>query len=96
MVLDVREAIGEKFTSADLEVSYIEPNTPFSNVYMEEAYAAYSKDSEIVIATVGMGVRKVVMMKEGRGHEYFLSPKVVLESKAVLEPPRPRFIRRVH
>ena len=96
VVLDVREAIGEKFTSADLEVSYVEPNTPFSNVYMEEAYAAdsegHEKDLEIVIATVGMGVHKVVTMKEGRGHEYVLGPKVVLESslKAVLEPPPPR------
>ena len=48
MVLDVRGAIGENFISADIEVSYIEPLTPFNmyNVYMDEAYAADSEGRE--------------------------------------------------
>lgn len=96
VVLDVREAIGEKFTSADIEVSQVEPQIQFNHIYMEETYAAdsegHDKEPETVVATVGMGVRKVVSHPEGRCHEYVLSPKVVLESslKAVLEPPPPR------
>jgi len=95
VVVDVREAIGEKFTSADIEVSHVEPNTPFNKVYMEETYAAdsegHEKEPEIVVATVGMGVRKVVS-RPVHAHEYVLGPKVVLESslKAVLDPPPPR------
>jgi len=96
VVLDVREAVGEKFTSADIEVGYVEANTAFDNVYMEENYAADSEGSgkglENVIATVGMGVMKVAALRGGRGYTYVHSPKVVLESslKAVLEPPPPR------
>ncbi len=96
VVLDVREAIGEKFTSADIEVSHVESHTPFNDIYMEETYAAdsegHNKEPQVVIATVGMGVRKVVSQPDGHRYEYVLSPKVVLESslKAVLEPPPPR------
>lgn len=91
VVLDVREAIGEKFTSAHVEVDCIEPNSLFNDTYMDEAYEADSKGPEkgpeIVIATVGIGLRKIV--PHNASYEYGLAPKVVLESslKAALEPP---------
>jgi hypothetical protein len=92
VVLDVREAIGEKFTSADIEVRFVEASTPFENVSMESAYAAdlegSGKGPETVIATVGMGVVKVAALRGSRVHENVHSPKVVLESslRAALDP----------
>ena len=99
VVAGVREAIGEKFTSADVQVGFLEPNSLFDERYMEEAYEADSEGSKgvrkIVIATVGMGLRKVIIHQGSRAFEYVLSPKVVLESalNAVLEPPPPRASR---
>jgi hypothetical protein len=98
VVLDVRDAVGEKFTSADIEVGYVEPATPFNSGYMEENYEADAEEVEdvkTVIVTVGMGLRKLILWQGTRAYEYVLRPKVVLESslKAVLEPPPPRSTR---
>lgn len=96
VVAGVREAIGEKFTSADVQVAFLEPNSPFDERYMEEAYEADSEGPKdvrkIVVATVGMGLRKLILHQGLRALEYVLHPKVVLESalNAVLEPPPPR------
>jgi len=47
VVLDVRESIGEKFTSADIEVSFVEPHIPFNNVYL------HLKSRKLCLCTFG-------------------------------------------
>ncbi|KAF8161572.1 hypothetical protein B0H34DRAFT_701537 [Crassisporium funariophilum] len=94
---DLRTALGEKFTSADLETSIIEPNTTFNTVYMEDAYGDGSQTGgkrvppESVVGTTGIGLKKVVNTRGANGeiqYENVFSAKVALEStlKEALEP----------
>jgi len=102
-LLDLRKAIGEDVTSADLEIAVIEPSTPFDPDYMEDAYedgrnAPKSKKSapEAVVSTSGLGLKKITVKKLKTGGvqrqaEMLSMPKVVLEKtiKEALEPPPP-------
>jgi len=94
-VLDVRTAIGEKVTSADIEVNVVPPGSPFSKALMEDEYPGDRREGrpESVIATTGIGLWKVAPSAPNGVLAYtnVLSPKIVLESTliAVFEPPLP-------
>ena len=94
-VLDVRTAIGEKVTSADIEVNDVPPGSPFSKALMEDEYPGDRREGrpESVIATTGIGLWKVVpsALNGALAYANVLSPKIVLESTliAVFEPPPP-------
>ncbi|KAF9523711.1 hypothetical protein CPB83DRAFT_862335 [Crepidotus variabilis] len=94
-VEDVKVSLSEKFTSADIEITSIHPKTAFIKAIMEESYGEDAgSGNDVVIATTGLGLAKVVQSNQGSDihYENLLLPKVVLESslKAALEPPPPR------
>ncbi|KAF8161573.1 hypothetical protein B0H34DRAFT_747493 [Crassisporium funariophilum] len=102
---DLRTALGEKFTSADLETSIIEPKTTFNTVYMEDAYGDGRQTGgkrappESVVGTTGIGLKKVMNKRGANGeiqYENVFSAKVALEStlKEALEPVSPNRLRR--
>ncbi|KAF8901863.1 hypothetical protein CPB84DRAFT_1746871 [Gymnopilus junonius] len=101
---DVRIALGEKFTSADLEVNVVRTTAKFDGKWMEDAYGdgreagGKKAKEEMVVGTTGIGLKKVVIDRERgfplKGQEMFenvVSPKVVLEStlRESLDPPPP-------
>ncbi|KAF9047640.1 hypothetical protein BJ165DRAFT_1467405, partial [Panaeolus papilionaceus] len=102
-VEDLRIAIGEKITSADIRVSLVPPQSLFNASWMDDAFAdaraTVSRTGPIqcVVGTTGFGLKKVISA-EKRGpsgellYESVLSPKVILEStlNEALNPPPPR------
>lgn len=82
-VMGVREAIGEGFTSADVELVVVAPGTAFEARRMEDAWGGYGEGAarnEVVAGTTGLGVRMVKKSDDGEHSELVLQPKVVLES----------------
>jgi len=92
-VLDVRTAIGEKVTSADMEVNVVRPGSPFIKAMMEDAYSSNKPEArfESVIATTGIGLWRVAPANGPTVYTIVLSPKIVLDStlKSLLDPPPP-------
>jgi hypothetical protein len=99
-VEDLRIALGEKFTSADLEVNVARAKFQFDHHWMEDAYGDGRQtggkrvSKEVVVGTVGIGLKKVMKERGPRGEEMFgnvLPTKVVLEStlREALDPPPP-------
>ncbi|KAF8805137.1 hypothetical protein BYT27DRAFT_7192783 [Phlegmacium glaucopus] len=97
-VNELRMAIGEKFTSADLDVCTHDCGTGYVPSYMEDGYGdsrqQQSNDKrlpEIVAGTTGIGLMKF-MVERGANDalrlESVISAKIVLEStlKEALEP----------
>jgi len=89
---EVRIAIGEKITSADLGVFVADAGGVFTASYMEDAhrdfrdkYSAEKGHPEQVLATTAMGLKKFSYSEEGQsralGGVPLLRPKVVLETK---------------
>jgi len=96
-ILEVRMALGEKFTSADIEVTSMEFGQKFNRAYMEDAYGddrrgGGNTEPDTVFATAGMALRKNMPPGSQFRYEKVLPAKVVLESslKAALEPAPPR------
>ena len=91
-ILEVRMALGEKFTSADIEVDSVGFGQTFDSTYMEDAYGddrrGGSTGPDTVLATAGMALRKNMPPRSHHQYEKVLPAKVVLESslKAALEP----------
>ncbi|KAF9047622.1 hypothetical protein BJ165DRAFT_1467279, partial [Panaeolus papilionaceus] len=99
-VEDLRIAIGEKITSADIRVSLVPPQSRFDASWMDDAFAdarvkvAATGPIQCVVGTTGFGLKKVIAA-EKRGpsgellYESVLSPKVILEStlNEALNPP---------
>ena len=92
-ILEVRMALGEKFTSADIEVTSIEFGQKFNRAYMEDAFGddprgGANTEPDTVFATAGMALRKNMPLSSQFRYEKVLPAKVVLESslKAALEP----------
>ena len=92
-ILEVRMALGEKFTSAEIEVDSVGFGQNFDSAYMEDAYGddrrgGGSTEPDRVLATAGMALRKNMPPGSQYLYEKVLSAKVVLEStlKAALEP----------
>ena len=94
-VLDVRTAIGEKVTSADIEINVVRPGSPFIKAMMEDAFSSNKPEVrfESVIATTGIGLWKVAPSNGPSPSVYtiVLSPKIVLDStlKSVPDLPPP-------
>lgn len=100
-ITDVRTSLGEKFTSADIEISSTAPGSRFQKSCMEEVYGedGHDRGSDNVLATIGLGLKKFVPASPpnvAAHYENILSPKVVIESslKAALDP-APRSTRRI-
>ena len=96
-------ALGEKFTSADIEVDSIGFGQKFDSAYMEDAYGddrrgGGSTGPDRVLATAGMALRKNMPPGSQYQYEKVLPAKVVLESllKAALEPAPSRKKGRRH
>ncbi|KDR76611.1 hypothetical protein GALMADRAFT_1328499 [Galerina marginata CBS 339.88] len=96
-VEDLRVALGEKFTSADLEVGTVRAGSKFEP-WMENAYGdggqsgGKQASQDIVCGTTGLGLKQVIIDKGLNRQERFtavLGPKVVLQStlRKALEPP---------
>jgi len=94
-VLEARTAIGEKVTSADIEVNVVPPGSQFNKALMEDEYPDDRQEGrpESVIATTGMGLWKVAPSAANGALAYsnVLFPKVVLDSTlmSAFEPPTP-------
>jgi len=92
-ILEVRIALGEKFTSADIEVDVVYFGQKFDGTYMVDAYGdgclgGGGTVPDTVLATAGMALRKNMPPGSQYQYEKVLPAKVVLESslKAALEP----------
>jgi len=96
---ELRTAIGEKFTSADLEVSVFDCDVAYMPQFMEDAYGDGRQQQpndkralpEAVVGTTGIGLKKVVADRGENDTPKFqnvISAKIVLEStlKEALEP----------
>jgi len=101
-ILEVRMALGEKFTSEDFEVDSIGFGQKFNGAYMEDAYGddrrGGSTGPNTVLATAGMALRKRMPLGSQYLYEKVLPAKVVLDSslKAALEPAPSRKKGRRH
>ncbi|KAF9047638.1 hypothetical protein BJ165DRAFT_1610369 [Panaeolus papilionaceus] len=89
-VQDLRIAMGEKFTSAEIRPSLVPPNSQFNPNWMDDAFAdAGAKVSptgpiQCVVGTTGFGLKKLINGQRGLSgellYESVMSPKVILES----------------
>ncbi|KAF8805146.1 hypothetical protein BYT27DRAFT_7339743 [Phlegmacium glaucopus] len=105
-VNELRIAIGEKFTSADLDVCTFHCGTRYAPSYMEDAYGdsrqQQSDDKrppEIVAGTTSIGLKKLMAERGANDALQFqnvISAKIVLEStlKEALEPVPTRRLRK--
>ncbi|KAF8951372.1 hypothetical protein BDZ97DRAFT_1932431 [Flammula alnicola] len=99
-VKDLRVALGEQFTSADIEISIVFAKTRFHPEWMEDAYGDSRQNDgkqkeEVVIGTTGIGLKKMIPRGPSDSEQYqsVLSPKIILEStlQEALDPsPQPR------
>ena len=93
---ELRMAIGEKFTSADLDVYAFESDMIYDPTIMEDAYGdgrqpSGKREAEPIVGTTGIGLGKVI--SEGREKDIFkvqtlILAKIVLTStmNEALEP----------
>ena len=95
-ILELRIAFWEKLTSADVEVNTVFCGESFDDEWMEDAYGDNRRgggeiEPDMVIATVGMALRKTMPPGSAFGYEKILPAKVVLQSslKAALDPLTP-------
>jgi len=93
-VLDIRMTIGEEVTSADIEAHVVPPGSPFNEAQMEDEYPEDKPKGqpEVVIATTGMGLWRVVPPSAPNGslaYAHILPPKIVLESTVTTYVERP-------
>ena len=101
-IIELRVAIGEKITSADLDIFAYECDKIYDPANMEDAYGDGRKSSgkrapEAIVGTTGIGFRKV--KAENRLHsakdvlhfQTFICAEIVLMStlNEALEPMRP-------
>jgi len=97
---ELRIAIGEKFTSADLEIFVFECDMPFDSVSMEDAYGdgrqtGGKRAPEAIVGTTGIGLAEVIVertAKDGFRVRTVIPAKIVLAStmNEALEPPPPK------
>jgi len=101
---ELREAIGENFTSADLQIFEFECDIIYDPAVMEDAYSDGRQSSgerapEAIVGTTGVGLGKVIAERSARDvlHVQFLIPaKIVLTStmNEALEPIQPNMDRK--
>ena len=93
---ELRLAIGEKFTSADLDIITFECDKAYDSAIMEDAYGDGRQSSskrapEVIVGTTGIGLGKVIAERNTKDvvHLQIVIPaKIVLTStlKEALEP----------
>ena len=97
-VNELRIAIGEKFTSADLDITIFECGGTYEPSYMEDAYddarQPSGKRAEVIVGTTGIGLMKLMAEHRSKDALQFhsvISAKIVLQStlKEALEPVQP-------
>ena len=101
-VNELRIAIGEKFTSADLHISVFDCGSVYQPSYMDDAYSDGRQSSDKrapkpIIGTTGIGLKRAIIKRNAKDvflvflFENVISPKIVLEStlKEALEPVQP-------
>jgi hypothetical protein len=98
--MELRTAVGENFTSADLEIFVFECDKIYDPANMEDTYGDGRQSSgkgtpETIIGTTGIGLGKVRAERNAKGVlqvENLIPAKVVLTStmNKVLEPMQPR------
>ena len=95
-ILELRIALWEKVTFADVEVTMVFCGELFDEDWMEDAYGDNRRgrgdiEPDTVVATVGMALMKTMPPGSAFGYEKILPAKVVLQSslKAALEPLTP-------
>ena len=95
-VNELRIAVGEKFTSADLHISIFHWGSAYQPSRMNDAYSDGRQPSdkqapELIVGTTGIGLKKATIERDARDVPLFenvISAKIVLEStlKEALEP----------
>jgi len=103
-VNELRVAIGEKFTSADLDISVFDCHTTYDPSIMDDAYGDGRQSSgkrapESIVGTTGIGLKKVVVERNSKDALHFQNvtrAKVVLKSTVTeaLEPVKPSMFRK--
>ena len=98
-ITELRLAIGEKFTSADLDIFVFECDTVFDPVDMDDAYGDGRQSSgkrapEAIVGTTGIGLGRVIAERSAKDTLEFqtlIPAKIVLTStlKEALEPIQP-------
>ena len=85
-IYELRTAIGEKFTSADLDIVVYECDRIYNPAKMDDAYGGSKQSSgkrepEAIVGTTGIGLRKVIAETADTLHTRSLIPaKIVLWS----------------
>ena len=88
-IYELRIAIGENFTSADLEIFAPECDTIYNPASMDDAYA-YGDDRqqssgkealEAIVGTAGIGLAKVTSIAKGSGKDFRL--QIIIPAKIV-------------
>ena len=95
---ELRLAIGEKITSADLDIFIFESDHIYDPAFMEDAYGDGRQSSgikrapEAIVGTTGIGLAKFMAERSAKDHasqfRSLIPAKIVLRStlKEVLEP----------
>ena len=96
-------AIGENFTSADLEIFVFECDKTYDPETMDDAYSDGKQSSgkrapETIVGTTGIGLGKIIVersAKDAQQLQTIIPAKIVLKStlSEVLEPIRPAGIK---
>ena len=86
-VNELRIAIGEKFTSADLDISVFDCGSVYRPSYMDDAYSDGRQSSdkrapELIVGTTSIGLKKAIIERNAKDvrFENVISAKIVLES----------------
>ena len=96
---ELRMAMGEKFTSADLDIYVLECDKIYEPAFMEDAYSDGRQSSgkrapEAIVGTTGIGLGKVVTEggEEDLRIQTLIPAKIVLTStmNEALEPVQPK------
>jgi len=104
-VNELRMAMGENFTSADLDISVFDCDTPYDPSFMDDAYGDGRQPSgkrgpEAIVGTTGMGLKKLMAKRSSKDALQFqnvISAKIVLKLtlNEALEPVQPSAFRRL-
>jgi hypothetical protein len=80
---ELRIAIGEHFTSADLDISVFDCGRTYDPSYMKDGYPIGIRAPEIIAGTTGIGLKKLMAERGANDTLQFqnvISAKIVLES----------------
>ena len=101
---ELRMAIGENFTSADLDIFVFECNEDYNPAVMEDGYGDERQSSgkraaEPIVGTIGIGLAKIIAEPGAKDHPRFqilIPPKIMLGSTLIdaLEPIQPSRLKK--